>query len=131
RECARLDCNLVVQLPSGSTVTVVGWEHGETYNGNDIWRRILYNGDEIYVHSSLISVDRPAPTSVPVQQQVQSVPQPQQTAPQQQWNCVGDRYNCSDFSNRAELMSYWNMCPGDPSGLDGHPSNGIPCESLR
>jgi len=45
------------------------------------------------------------------------------------WNCVGNIYNCSDFSSCAEVMSYWNACPGDPSRLDGD-NDGIPCESL-
>ena len=45
------------------------------------------------------------------------------------WNCSGNVYNCSDFSSCAEVMSYWNACPGDPSRLDGD-NDGIPCESL-
>lgn len=45
------------------------------------------------------------------------------------WNCSGNIYNCSDFSSCAEIMSYWNACPGDPSWLDGD-NDGIPCESL-
>jgi hypothetical protein len=48
----------------------------------------------------------------------------------QTWNCSGDVYNCGDFPNRSELMSYFNTCPGDPSDLDGN-ADGIPCESLR
>ncbi len=45
------------------------------------------------------------------------------------WNCIGNIYNCSDFSSCAEVMSYWNACPGDPSRLDGD-NDGVPCESL-
>lgn len=45
------------------------------------------------------------------------------------WNCTGNIYNCSDFSSCAEVMSYWNACPGDPSRLDGD-HDGVPCESL-
>ena len=45
------------------------------------------------------------------------------------WNCSGDRYNCSDFSSCAQVMSYWHACPGDPSRLDGD-NDGVPCESL-
>lgn len=45
------------------------------------------------------------------------------------WNCVGNIYNCSDFSSCAPVMSYWNACPGDPSRLDGD-NDGIPCEVL-
>jgi micrococcal nuclease len=45
------------------------------------------------------------------------------------WTCVGNIYNCGDFSSCAEVMSYWNACPGDPSRLDGD-HDGRPCESL-
>lgn len=45
------------------------------------------------------------------------------------WNCSGNLYNCSDFSSCAEVMSYWNACPGDPSRLDGD-NDGVPCEAL-
>jgi endonuclease YncB( thermonuclease family) len=45
------------------------------------------------------------------------------------WNCMGNIYNCDDFSSCAEVMSYWNACPGDPSRLDGD-HDGRPCESL-
>lgn len=45
------------------------------------------------------------------------------------WDCSGNIYNCSDFSSCAEVMSYWNACPGDPSRLDGD-NDGIPCEVL-
>jgi micrococcal nuclease len=45
------------------------------------------------------------------------------------WNCVGNLYNCDDFSSCEEVMSYWETCPGDPSRLDGD-HDGRPCESL-
>ena len=45
------------------------------------------------------------------------------------WTCVGNIYNCGDFSSCAEVMSYWNTCSGDPSRLDGD-HDGRPCESL-
>jgi micrococcal nuclease len=45
------------------------------------------------------------------------------------WNRIGNIYNCSDFSSCAEVMSYWNACPGDPSHLDGD-YDGRPCEAI-
>jgi micrococcal nuclease len=45
------------------------------------------------------------------------------------WSCVGNLYNCGDFSSCEEVMSYWQACPGDPSRLDGD-HDGRPCESL-
>jgi micrococcal nuclease len=44
------------------------------------------------------------------------------------WNCIGNLYNCDDFSSN-EVMSYWIACPGDPSRLDGD-NDGVPCETL-
>ena len=37
-------------------------------------------------------------------------------------------YNCGDFSSCAEISSYFNTCPGDPSNLDGN-NDGRACES--
>lgn len=133
RACSRLDCAQITQLPGGTQITVVGWVQGEIYKNSDIWRRVSYNGQEAYVHSSLVSVDRPAPTSAPIviQQGPQSTmpPNPVIAAPQQ-WNCSGDIYNCGDFKGRhSDLMSYWNACPGDPSRLDQGGQPGVPCES--
>ncbi|MCJ7619220.1 MAG: thermonuclease family protein [Anaerolineae bacterium] len=45
------------------------------------------------------------------------------------WDCVGNIYDCGDFSSCDEVMSYWQACPGDPSRLDGD-HDGRPCESL-
>ena len=45
------------------------------------------------------------------------------------WDCVGNIYDCGDFSSCDEVMSYWQACPGDPSRLDGD-DDGRPCESL-
>jgi micrococcal nuclease len=45
------------------------------------------------------------------------------------WNCVGNLYNCGDFSSCEEVMSYWQACPGDPSRLDGDHDD-KPCESI-
>jgi micrococcal nuclease len=45
------------------------------------------------------------------------------------WNCLGNLYNCGDFSSCEEVKSYWQACPGDPSQLDGD-HDGKPCESL-
>ena len=45
------------------------------------------------------------------------------------WNCSGNLYNCGAFSSCAQVMSYWSVCPGDPSRLDGD-HDGRPCESL-
>jgi hypothetical protein len=45
------------------------------------------------------------------------------------WNCSGNIYDCGDFSSCADVMSYFNACPGDPSKLDGD-NDGVPCENV-
>lgn len=128
RDCARTSCERVGTVRSGTPLTVDGVIEGEEVTpGNGRWYRVQYMGRPAYVYSELVRQQAPAPTAP-----AQSVPvQPLQPAqPASQWNCSGDRYNCSDFSSRAELMSYFNACPGDPSKLDAN-NDGVPCESLR
>jgi len=127
RSCASTDCDQIIQLSGGMMVTIIGYEQGESYKGSDIWRIVDYNGQRLYVHSSLVAVNAPQPTAAPVQV-VYPTSAPVSVPVQQVWNCTGDIYNCNSFSSRADLMSYFNSCPGDPSDLD-HDGNGIPCES--
>lgn len=44
------------------------------------------------------------------------------------WSPPPRDYNCTDFSTQAEAQRYFNMYPGDPSGLD-RDFDGIACES--
>lgn len=75
----------------------------------------------------------PPPTMIPVQPTqvpVSTVPVQSEAPPQPAYTCGGNFYNCSDFTNRTDLMEYFNRCPGDPSDLD-RDNDGFPCESLR
>jgi hypothetical protein len=56
-------------------------------------------------------------------------PRPTQAPIVRDWDCSRDNYDCNDFSTCTEVMSYWNVCRGDPSELD-HDSDGQPCESM-
>ncbi len=67
-----------------------------------------------------------APTATSPQPQM---PTTSPASPEPSWDCSGDLYNCGDFSSCADVMSYWNACPGDPSKLDQN-QDGEPCESL-
>lgn len=44
------------------------------------------------------------------------------------WSAPPVDYNCTDFSTQSEAQRYFNMYPGDPSGLDSD-DDGIACES--
>lgn len=129
RSCPSTSCDVAGQLAAGAGVTVDGWTNGEAVtSGNTVWYRVQYGGGVAYIYSTLVTDRGPAPTSPPVQQQVQQPPPAQPT--QRQWNCSGDIYNCSasDFSSMSEMRDYFNSCPGDPSKLDGN-NDGVPCES--
>lgn len=67
RSCPETTCELVVQLVAGTAINIVGFEQGENYKGSDIWRRVDYGGHLVYVHSSLVAVNPPQPTSAPIQ----------------------------------------------------------------
>jgi hypothetical protein len=128
---------IVAQIAAGGAIPAIGYVAGEAVNaGNTTWYAVDYQGVTVFVYSSAVTQTAPttantSPTVVQPAQPVAPAAPPQSPIPASQWVCTGDRYNCSDFRNRTELMSYWNTCPGDPSNLDGNDNDGIPCESLR
>lgn len=130
RSCPQTTCEIVGTVAFGERLKVIGSEQGASVSGSSTWLIIQRDGKpNAYLHDSIAraGTPRPAPlvnnTSRPAStQQLAST-----AAPAQTWNCSGDRYNCNSFSSRAELMSYFNTCPGDPSRLD-RDNDGIPCE---
>lgn len=134
RPCPNLtdQCAPIVQLTSGTPVSVIGQIEGELFQGSTTWNIIQYNDQTVYTHSTLLS---PSPPSAAVQpaaavqpvQPVQAV-QPVQPSTGQTWNCSVDLYNCGDFATCQDMASYWSACPGDPSRLDSD-HNGFYCES--
>lgn len=124
RSCPDTKCDSLGKLTAGQTIVVDGGGHGGDFKGSNVWVRTNINGQMAYVHSSLVI----EASLVSQPQQVQSTVPVAIVPVQQTWNCSGDIYNCTNFSSRAELMSYFNSCPGDPSDLD-HDGNGDPCES--
>lgn len=133
RSCPETSCDRVETFPGGMPITVIGVVNGEEVNArNWLWYMVDVRGETAYVYSDRagLTPPTPRPTSAPVQPQVVSTPVPQQPVqqPAQQWVCSGDIYNCDSFSSRADMASYWNACPGDPSDLDGN-DDGEYCES--
>jgi hypothetical protein len=131
RTCANTDnnqCPAVTQVSGGAVLQVVGQVNGVDVGGSTQWYIVLHEGEELYIHSSLVQSSPPAVANTPVQnQQLVSTPIPAPSGGQQ-WICTGDRYNCPDFNSCADITSYWNACPGDPSDLDGD-DNGTYCVS--
>jgi hypothetical protein len=150
RSCPKTTCEIVRGVSLGERLTKVGEAQGDTVNGSSLWYEVSFaNGATGFIHSGLARAGTPRPAPVVQQPRATTAPNqaaptsvdntqpnvlptiPQSTAaPSSQFTCGGDFYNCSDFSNRTELMAYFNACPGDPSRLDAD-NDGIPCESLR
>lgn len=146
RSCTTTNCAVVARLSGGTVVSVTGSETGESVSGSTQWYAVrMQDGRTGYVHSSLLGagIIAVAPTAAPPaasnnnsgggsgsSNTSQAAPATSVPPSQPQWSCSGNIYNCSDFSNRNQLMDYFNACPGDPSDLDGN-KDGVPCESLR
>lgn len=138
RECPRTNCARVTAFSYGDAIEVIGTVDGENTLGSNQWREVLYQGQLVYVHSSLTSRTKPAPlqpqssgsgnTSGGTGGQPQPIQPPVSQPQQPTWSCSGNIYNCSDFAGRCtELYSYFAACPGDPSDLD-RDQDGKPCE---
>lgn len=62
RSCASTTCSLVEKLQLGESVTVSGFEDGQTVGGSSRWAR-TYTGD--YIHSSLLTRGSPPVAATP------------------------------------------------------------------
>ncbi len=137
-------CSILVRMTAGTVISVTAVVNGEEYQGNAIWLRLSYNGQEAYVHSNLATTAAPAPVAPVVVQPVAPVVVPasssgggvQSVSPAgatgclsaaQGFSCGGDLYNCGDFCTYNDVQSYWGQCPGDPSRLD-RDRDGSPCD---
>jgi hypothetical protein len=127
RRCIGVECEIVTTLKYGDSLVATG--QGTDSDGA-IWYSFKHNGQTVwvagwYTSSQKPSVSQPATQAPAVQPTQPPIVQPTQPAT---WTCWGDLYNCGDFSSCAEMWSYWNTCPGDPSKLDQN-NDGRPCES--
>lgn len=143
RSCPRTTCSIITRLSGYSAVQANGETTGELVNNSTLWYQIISSGQTAYVHSSLLSTEKPA-TPLPRQTQppiqfvatlapdlVISTPIPIQPpitngggwAPV----CSGNVYNCADLTCD-QISIYAATCAGDPSDLDGN-KDGQYCES--
>lgn len=56
-------------VSGGQELTVLGQVDGDTVSGSKIWYKVLHNGQELYIHSSLVSATRPVIQPTRSQQQ--------------------------------------------------------------
>jgi hypothetical protein len=136
RDCAKTSCTVLTKLAASNPIVSNYVVNGDSVDtGNAIWYRVQYNGVTGYVYSGVVSSVKPTTTntaSQPSNPPVVVVPSNNQSVvpveSARTWDCSGDYYNCDSFGSRAEMRSYFEQCPGDPSNLDGN-ADGQYCES--
>jgi hypothetical protein len=65
RECERLNCAVIARLPPDTPVVVIGSVDGDMSADSTLWRQILYQEREVYIHSSLLTDTPPPPPEPP------------------------------------------------------------------
>ncbi|MDX2075969.1 MAG: SH3 domain-containing protein [bacterium] len=135
RLCAGIDCPDIGIINNGDTFMITGrLPDGQEVAGNRLWYQISYFEQVGYVSAAMVGIASEQPVAsmgqiieslaqlvAPVDEPVEAI----SVAPV--WTCVGNLYDCSSFSSREEVMSYFYACPGDPSRMDGD-GDGYPCE---
>lgn len=125
RTCPRTtdECSPVAQLSAGDWIMVIGHVSGEVLQGNALWYQARYENEMVYVHSSVLSKDRPQPSNAGVQQPISPT-----SAPQDPFGCNGiNDLDCSDFRARGiNANAHLALC-GDEDHLDGD-GDGRACE---
>jgi hypothetical protein len=132
RSCPQKTCEVVVKIDSGASIVSDGYVNGEAVNaGNTIWYHVVYNAEDAYVYSGVVTAIRPSTTTTVTSNgsttNNTTIVIQQSVPPAQVWDCNGNRYDCSSFTSRSAMDSYWAACPGDPSHLDGN-GDGEYCE---
>lgn len=135
RECARLDCAVIVQLGAGEAVAVTGETSGESVaNGDPLWYQVDDNGRVGYIYGELLSANVPSQTSgSSASQSVAPVGQVGQSSGASRRSLLTcnqqDNLSCSDFANVAQAQFHLNMC-GDEDNLDTD-DDGFACEASQ
>lgn len=140
RDCPQTSCTLLYTYPAGTAIEIIDTNvTGEDVLTGTRWMEGVVNGQLIYVHSSLVSLSRPAPTAQPqtFTNTNSSPANVQSVAPAPAGSdcaCSADTYNCSDFNRQSEAQACYNQCQSergiDVHGLDGSDVDGLVCESL-
>jgi hypothetical protein len=61
RSCPRTSCRVIVSLPRGTEIVVIGTATGSRTTGSRVWLRFEHEGADAYVHSALAEPSEPAP----------------------------------------------------------------------
>lgn len=68
RVCARWSCASAGLLPLGARITALRYTKGQSINGSDRWIRFYHDGEDVYLHSSHLTRNRPGPAASPTAQ---------------------------------------------------------------
>jgi hypothetical protein len=63
RACPRTSCRVMVSLPRGTEIVVIGTATGTRTAGSRVWLHFEHEGEDAYVHSTLAEPSEPAPES--------------------------------------------------------------------
>lgn len=124
RQCAETSCQELGMMNNGETFAITGRViDGQDVAGNRLWYQITYFDKVGYVSAAMVGIASEQPVAPVVVQPLEPI----SVAPVNQWDCRGNLYDCSSFTSREQVMSYFYACPGDPSHMDGD-GDGYPCE---
>lgn len=146
RSCPRTNCEIITTFSRGQSIRVLGSETGASVSGSTSWYRARYQGQNIYVHSSLVSRTRPSsssvqptripssssnttqPTTVPAAA-VPVIPPTENVSvapPAASFSCNCSK-TCTQMASCDEAYFQLNQCG---CGERDNDSDGVPCESI-
>lgn len=128
RACASTSCQIVAGVQAGEPFAVIGESTGDNVSGSTLWYAIDYNGQQAYIHSSLMSETAPRPASSSGSSTSGSSTQPQPPAPPAPagYTCNCSK-TCGEMSSCEEAYFQLNTCGCRRLDRD---SDGVPCESI-
>jgi hypothetical protein len=117
RSCPDTTCDKIGQFQVGETITVDGITTGGDFKGSNLWYRTTFNGQTVYVHTSLVVeaelVGNAQPTAAPLV----SVPAQPYVNPLINVCNGKDDLNCSDFASGG-ADAHLAACGNDEDHLD-------------
>ncbi len=139
RECPQTSCTVITHLQRGAEIEVLQTVNGTAVQGDRTWYRIQVNGQDAFIHSSVVTTTRPTstgssttggsssggssggiqPTSPPI-----STPVP--PPPSQRGVSCGGATTCGQMSSCEQARAC--LAEGRTSLDRDH--DGIPCESI-
>lgn len=134
RTCPKTDnaeCPVIGGVAAGERLTLIESVAGETYQGNSLWYLGEEDGEEFYIHASLLSLSNPntARTTDNTTNQVQSTIPPNTSSPPTEppasASCPSMSATCSQLTC---AQAYACLAAGH-SRLDAD-KDGVPCESI-